>query len=274
MGEIMMDYTIVTGVDAKHLWQLQKTWPTWKKHKPDLLCHKMVVFYDYDSVTLEQVAAVIDHPVMDIVPWPPKSGIEFAGDDSSKWTNRQRHKMLAAFVYVPAEHVKTPYWLKLDTDAVATGEPDWIDPAWFNGNPAIISHPWGFTRPGDQMLQLDRWVADHIDVMHAFHGTSPLNLAPKPGEDRVRHRRIGSWCAFFNTKFNVLCASLASASMGPYQLPVASQDGFTWYVATRLGLGVMRVKMKLHGWQVWSTDFNVRYYSQQALEQANGCITA
>ena len=174
--------------------------------------------------------------------------------------------MLAGYVYVPAVAVKTPYWLKLDTDAVATGMEDWIDPEWFKDDPAIVSHPWGFTRPPNQMLELDAWVQEHLDVMPMFQGSKPLNLAPKPGEERVRHSRIISWCAFFKTSFNKACASAAAASLGMCQLPVASQDGFTFYCAKRLGLGIVRPSMKRCGWNVWSTEWNISYHARQAME--------
>lgn len=256
------DFTTVVGVDARHLRQLAMVWPTWRKHKPDIVKNPMVIFVERTEVTTEQVRAVCDHPVLSVYSWPP-AGVSFSGDNSSKWENPQRHKMLAGHVYVPAMVVKTKYFLKIDTDAIATGQPDWINPSWFDGEPAIVSHPWGFTRPGDQMLKLDAWAND----VPLFVNTSPLNLWPRPGEDRVCHKRIGSWCAFFNTEFNHKCACAAQQSLGECQLPVASQDGFTWYCATRLGLKVVRPSMKRLGWQVFSTDGNVAKTVQEAMKE-------
>jgi hypothetical protein len=261
------DFTTVTGVDAKHLRQLAMVWPTWKRHKHSTIgVNPMVIFYEREQVRPEQVRAICDHPRLTVCPWPPE-GVEFSGDDASKWTNRQRHKMLAGFVYVPAIAVETPYWLKLDTDAVATGQEDWIDPTWFEGNPAIVSHPWGFTRPPNQMLQLDDWVGKHYERMPLFHGTQPLKLAPKPGEDRLNHKRIGSWCAFFRSDFNRACAKAAQDSLGPCQLPVASQDGFTFYCATRLGEKVVRPSMKRHGWTCFSTEGNIARVVQKSMKE-------
>jgi hypothetical protein len=267
---LVPNFTTVTAVDAKHILQLAMTWPTWRKWKPDIIKNPMLIFYEHTQVKPEQIHAVCNHPNLKLVPWPPE-GVVFAGDDSSKWSNTQRHKMLAGFVYVPAEHIKTPYWLKLDTDAVATGMPEWIDPNWFVGEPAIISHPWGFTRPADQMLQLDAFIEKYWEKdsgpTSIFNGTKSLNLIPNPGEDRLCHKRIGSWCGFFHSDFNRICASVASYVLGSPQLPVASQDGYTFYMATRLNLGVVRTSMKKRGFQVWATMDNIRKAVKESMEK-------
>jgi hypothetical protein len=260
------NFTTVTGCDLKHLRQLAMVYPTWVKNKPGLRKCPMVIFYERSQVTAEQVRAVCDHPQLSIYALPPE-GVTFSGDDHDKWTNRQRHKMLAGFVYVPAVAVSTEYWLKLDTDAVATGHDDWIDPIWFDGDPAIVSHPWGFTRPANQMLILDAWVDKHYELLKLFHGTQPLQLIPRPGENRLNHSRIGSWCAFFRTDFNRACAKAAQDSLGPCQLPVASQDGFTFYCATRLGLKVVRPSMKKHGWTCLSTEHNIQNAVHEAMKE-------
>lgn len=266
MGSIP-DFTTVTGVDRKHLRQLAMTWPTWRRHKSQtILRNPLVVFHERTQVRAEEVRSVCDHPHLTTVAWPPE-GQSFYGDNSSKWESVDRHKMLAGFVYVPASSVvATPYFLKLDTDAVATGVEDWIDAAWFADDPAIVAPPWGFTRPADQMLRLDAWAND----LELFKGTQPLGLAPRPGEDRVCHPRIGSWCAFFNNEFNRLCAMAALESVGSYQLPVASQDGFLFYAATRLGRRVVRPRMKARGWDVWSTEGNIARAVQRSMENHNG----
>ena len=49
----MPDYTLVVGVDDYHLRQLSYTWPTWRKCKPSLLEHPMIVFYDREQVQEE-----------------------------------------------------------------------------------------------------------------------------------------------------------------------------------------------------------------------------
>ncbi|KKL21208.1 hypothetical protein LCGC14_2447740, partial [marine sediment metagenome] len=151
-----VDYTLVCGVDAKHIRQLAWVWPTWKFHKPSLLNHPMIVFYDTSQVKEEEIRRVVDHPNLTIVPWPPK-GVTYERSMEGKFGDPQRYKMLAGFVYVPWRYVQTKYWLKLDVDTVATGQDDWIDEKWFENSPAIVAQPWGFTKPPDQMQMLDKW---------------------------------------------------------------------------------------------------------------------
>ena len=141
-----MNYTTVVGVDAHHLEQLALTWPTWRRHKPSLLDHPMVVFYDTSQLTEAAVCGVVDHPYLKVIPWPLGDAEYLVGDGEDRWSGAQRYKMLAGFVYVPAAYVETDYWLKIDTDTIALGQDDWIDPSWFEGKPAIVSQKWGFTK--------------------------------------------------------------------------------------------------------------------------------
>jgi len=264
MGRI--DYTVIVGLDARHLEQLKLVWPTWKRHKLGTVgTVPMIAFYDKDQLDSSDIYQAIDHPNLKLVPWPPKD-ITYAGDNSDKWSNPQRHKMLAGFVYVPALYVKTPYFLKIDTDALATGVPDWIDTDWFNDQPAIITSPWGFTRPPDQMLVLDAWIerstgiikCTRNDMIQSIQNTEPLRLVPEPGAGRVMHSRIISQCGFFNTKFNRSVAELSNATCGHYQLPVASQDGVLWYLSKRINKKIVRVRMKNFGWEMWSAFSNIK----------------
>lgn len=247
------DYTIVIGVDAKHLLQLSWTLPTWRRHKPSLFDHPIVIFYDREdeAVNGRLIREVVDHPDLTVYPWPPK-GVVLKDADADKWTNSQRYKMLAGYVHVPAAHVWTPYWLKLDTDAIAMGQDNWINPEWFKNDTAFIGPKWNFTRPPDQMMVLDKWVErnKHCVDMIFWSNKSPLNLVPQPDSDRLGHRRACSWCAFFNTEFTRKCAIAAASTCGECQLPVPSQDGFLWYMATRGGYGVKPENIKAKGWAV------------------------
>jgi len=262
---VIPDYTLVIGVDQSHLQQLTWTWPTWRKHKPSILKHPMIVFRDWQQVTEEQVKAVVDHPNLRVYSWPPvKMEYERVGED--RFGDPQRHKMLSGFIYVAAAFVRTPYWLKLDTDVVATGRDDWIDPNWFTDEPAIVSHPWAFTRPPDQMLKLDAWVEANKNKMPVLSSLPPLDMRPIPGKDRLDHKRIISWCAFFNTRFTTICRDVARSACGNLKLPIPSQDGFCWYVAARMGLGVQRHQMKKRGWQHWHTSWNIRTHAEEAMK--------
>ncbi|GAG84583.1 unnamed protein product [marine sediment metagenome] len=255
----MPDYTLVCGVDAKHIRQLAWVWPTWKLKKPSLLEHPMIVFYDWKQVKGEEITAVVDHPDLSLVPWPPE-GVVHDRTTEDKWGDPQRYKMLAGFVYVPAEHVKTEYWLKLDVDTVATGQDDWIDEKWFENDPAIVAQSWGFTKPPDQMQVLDKWARTVLYL----RCSKSLNLIPKEGSNRLGHKRIISWCGFFNTEFSKECKYYA-LSVGYGYLPVPSQDGFMWFMAKRLGYDIVRTQMKSLGWEHWGTEYNIRQAVERVL---------
>lgn len=257
------DFTVVLGVDDKHLRQLSWTLPTWRRHKPSLMDRPWVVFYDRFELGMDRLSAVLNFvPTrVDLIPWPP-DGVEYDGDPGDKWTDPQRTKMLSGFVHVAAAHVRTPWWLKLDCDVVATGQDDWIDPAWFEGDPAIVSHGWSFTKPPTQMDDLDDWAMAHPDL-HFPRG--PLRLHPQKGSDRLGHKRIISWCSFWRTDFTRWCASAAEMTCGEGHLPVRSQDGYLWYMSQRFGLGVVRTNMKKHGFMQWCTNYNIVTHAREAM---------
>lgn len=262
----MIDYTLVVGVDAHHLEQLAWTWPTWIRHKPSILQHPMVVFFDRAQISPNMVLSVVDpHPNLRLVMWPNHNQTYEGGDD--KWTDPQRYRMLAGFIHVPAVHIHTPYWLKIDTDTVATGIDSWIDEDWFKDDPAIVAQGWGFTKPPDQMLKLDAWVDGNSEVLNDLWNEPALEMVPNGIDDKLRHKRIISWCGFFRTEFTKKASVWAERTSGPGKLPVPSQDGFLWYVATRLGLPVKRVDMKSKGWEHWSTMHNVVLASKRSLKE-------
>ena len=251
-----MQFTVVLGVDDAHVEHLKLVLPTWAKHKPSLLEQQFVLFYDRDmklgrvSSFLEQYAKNVRYQI-----WPPEE-IKYEGFETYfrggnvKWFKPQRNKMLSGFVHVPAMTVQTLYWLKLDLDVVATGKNDWVDEEWFSNNkPAIVSHPWGYTKPPGQMCELDLWFREKVIPKFPTLGmTKPLNLLPEPGSSLVKHKRIISWCAFFNTEFTRLCSDLCSETVGVYKLPVPSQDGVMWYLAKRLNYDIVTTNMKSRGW--------------------------
>lgn len=237
-------FSVVIGLDENTIKQAKVTVPNWLRIKPGLHDVPWVVFFDYATVQKHELQFLADLiPDLQLISYG--LGVSWEGDESSKWYRPQRYKMLSGFIHATAEYVSTDYWLKLDTDTVATHSDRWINPEWFEGTPAIISHPWGYTKPADQMDLLDAW-ADRYKFEEFIE--PPLNLHPNEGSSLVRHKRIISWCGFFNTRFTQLCSLLASSTCGPLQLPVPSQDGFMWYCAKRMGLPISRTNMKERGW--------------------------
>lgn len=258
------DFTIVLGLDAKHFEQLKVTWPTWKKNKPSLLRNRRVlVFCDKNELSIRELAAFLMSQDVDwsIASWPPFGVTVDYGTGTDKWDNPQRHKMLAGFLHVAAEHVVTTYWLKLDTDALATGMDDWIDPEWFEGQPGIIAPSFGYTKPPNQMERLDVWA----DVNGLFENTPPLNLHPEPGATLLKHPRICGWCDFFETEFTDECARLLRYKGHKYTLPEPSLDGLMWYCAVRMGRKIRTIKPKSRGWDVRHSMSSIREAAERAM---------
>lgn len=242
-----MKFDIVLGVDRGHIEHLRVVWANWQERKPSLFEHRFIIFYD-DSVNIEELDLITGGDSVLYVSWNPGCAYVSDGD---RWSDPQRQQMLSGFVYVASEVVQTEYWLKLDLDVIAESDDDWVELSWFSNSPAIVAHRWGYTKPADQMLKLDAWAAaNQIDGQ-------PLELSPQPGSSMVSHKRIISWCAFFETRFTQDC--IRASMSEPYgKLPVPSQDGFMWYLATRWGLPVNRVNMKAKGWSQRSTLSAVR----------------
>lgn len=262
---LVPEFTVVVGVDRKHLRQLSWVLPTWRKHKPSLFERPWVVFYDRLQLSYQTVAKVVgQREDLSIVPWPAV-GIDYERKAEGRFGDPQRYRMLSGFVHVPAMVASTPYWLKLDTDVVAIGKDDWIDEKWFKTSPAIISHPWNFTKPANQVDLLDEWVACYRREMPLLSKQPPLNLHPQRGAERLGHRRIISWCGFFSTAITRFASNLAETFCGQGQLPVPSQDGYLWYVSRRLQLDIARVNMKSLGFEHWHTEKNIYNASIKAL---------
>jgi hypothetical protein len=230
------DFTTVCAVDARTVDQLHMVWPTWRRHKPELLDHSMVLVCDGEVPDWERRLAWLDHPNRLIIPWKWPYG---------RHDVTQRERMLTAFVHVPPRVVCTSYWLKLDTDAVASNPTAWIEEEWFRDTPAIVAAPWGYTKPAHFLTALEAWANAHPGLSDTF----PLNLDIDPQRETYRHRRIGSWIAFINTTWSATVAAYA-----PDRLPVPSQDTYHWYCATRMGRTVRRVQFKALGWNNWHKD--------------------
>lgn len=254
------DYTVVVAIDNNHVDQALLSIPTWLKNKPSLIERPWLVIVDIQCNRIAEFSSSLtevhrrsgSHKASPVhfTFWPNTNGIEFEGDETiGRFGDAQRHKMLSGFVHATAANVKTPYWLKLDLDVLATGEDDWIDKEWFEDWPAIIAHPWGYTKPPNQMQLLDKWVEDNTNELTMLDRFPRLNLIPSPDATSVSHKRIISWCGFFNTAFTKACSHDAELTCGPGQLPVPSQDGFMWYYARRTGEKIVRTNMKSRGWK-------------------------
>lgn len=266
---MLENVTLVLGLDKKHLEQLALVWPTWMKHKPELRECKLCCFYDWEQISPQDIQQVIDMPGI-AVPWP-EEGVHYPEGDGSKWFEPQRVKMLSGFVHIPAKYVKTSWWLKIDTDTIATGSQPWIPKKEEFRDSSIIAQKWGFTKPADQMQKLDEWVErfqiPHLQEKQPVCERWPQLKPREPGQGRVGHSRIISWIGFFATYMTRMASDAAQWSMGPGQLPCGSQDGYLWYYASRMDhQEVKRKNFKSCGWLHRSTMKNVREAAEKAMQ--------
>lgn len=154
-----------------------------------------------------------------------------------------REAAFSAFIFGVAEHVKTPYHLKLDGDSVPKS--DFIWPRYTEST--ITSDPWKYTRnkgtPPDAkhfLNSLDDWWANQADIPE--ENRKPL-FPPLDPKARYRHKRIRSYCCIASTEFIRDVARRCGN-----RLPAATHDGTIWYAATRLGLPINR-----HGFRKYIT---------------------
>lgn len=228
------DFTILVALDREHLDEFAVSYPTWIRHKPGLR-QRPIVFVCDGGLGIDwhdQIAAIIREP--------------FGGHDHESvvicYTNicaGQREKMLTALVTTGPRYVKNDWYLKLDCDLIATAGPDdWIDPAWFAGDPAWIAPRWHYSKPASMVRDFDLWADKHLEHFGA------LRTAHTIVGDVAKHRRMISYCMFGNTAWTRKMAELAGE-----RLPVPSQDTFLSLAATRSGALTRCVDMKAAGWQ-------------------------
>lgn len=163
----------------------------------------------------------------------------------------QRERMLTAFIRI-APAINTAWYLKVDTDVVVSAAGAVIDPEWLQRDasgavPSLVASPWGYTKPGDWVDDLQAWADQHPQLQQYPR----LELPSGRGQRRFGHPRICSWICLINTAFGVLANSLAPP---PGPLPVPSQDTYHWYVAARRQERIQKVRFKRRGWHTISKD--------------------
>jgi predicted SAM-dependent methyltransferase len=229
------EITLLLGVDRRHLEELRCVWPTWVRFKPEILKMPCVVFFDPDEVRPVDLAFVTEALPARLVPWTLPN------------TMSQREKMLTGFIHVAAAQVRTPWYLKIDSDVVAIGGGEWIRDEWFEtkesgDSPVFVTSPWGYSKPRYVMDVLDDW-ADTVPSLAKY---PRLNLPYSSKDSKIKHKRIISWLFFGRTDWT---RDLSVLIGGPAaRLPVPSQDSFLFYCAKRTAAHFTTVKMSNLGW--------------------------
>ena len=106
----MNECTLVIGIDQATIKQLHRTHLTWKLVRPQLWDWPWIVFYDpgqIDNQTIFHLRTMMDVPDITFIPW------------RHDHYHSQREKMVTGHVYVPAEHCRTTWFCKIDTDTMA-----------------------------------------------------------------------------------------------------------------------------------------------------------
>lgn len=233
-GPKIPKFTTVVGVDYMHIQEFRLVWPTWTAFHREFLENPLLIVADG-----EQSAGWWRRQLQEFVHHGDVTVVTHNAKDCT-----QRAKMLSGLVFAPAEHLKTDWFLKIDTDVLATkGPKTWPLADWFQGEPPpVFTAPgWSYTKPATLYLQLADWaktkpeLRDLPEVPAQIH--KPLG--------KCYHKRIISWMMFGQTSFLRQCAALASDTMP--LLPSPSQDTYLWYCAERLGLKYNRHNMKQYG---------------------------
>ena len=232
-------YTVVVSLDAHYIDHFESGFPTLWKFRQSLFDQPWVFFLDGKCAPqlagrLQRLFAIgLEDFQPRYIHWPPAS--------CETLYESQRHRMLAAYVHGAAILVETPYMMKLDGDAYATGYADnWEPWHYLRQEDVYLAPKWGYTKPPEQMAQLDAWADQH----YGFKGTNPLRLPVETGAGKCRHARMCSWVSWYRMDHLIRLQTACTE----WRLPVPSQDGFVWYCTERLGKPWSRYPAKSLGW--------------------------
>jgi hypothetical protein len=228
-GKQAVAWTVCMAVDETHAAELELSWQTLVRLKPDIRQAPLHVYCDSQRPVgwWQERLAFLVHPQCQLFSWAAPMD----------WPQRER--MLSAFVFGPPQTVETPWFLKLDTDAVATRPGPLVNPAWLENDPVFVSAPWGYSIPSNVHQVLDDW-CDRIPELAEF---PRLDLSFQPEARTVRAKRIISWYYLGRTDWHRWLATLCQD-----RLPVPSHDTLCWHVAKRTGAVYRREKLSAWGW--------------------------
>lgn len=225
------DFTTIVGLDQEHLPEMLAAWPTWVRHRPQIPAHPVIVVAD-QFVTWREITQVMTgiNPQVVRFDWP------------ADWSQRER--MLTGLVRA-VEWVRTEWFLKVDTDAVAmNGGPDgrWWEDGWFSGDAVLIASPWGYTKPAENLTKCDEWWESFPITIN-----QRANAGERPPRtiagNIAKHPRIISYAMWGRTDWTVRMWRLCDGRM-----PCPSQDTFLGYCAVRGGWPIVRAKQTRYGW--------------------------
>ncbi len=230
------DTTLVTWVDEETKDALCLTWRTWMRFKPWLRDIPVLVLHpgEFDAEGDEDLRPLLSE----------HARLACASFQVHRDTS-MREQLAYQLVRIPAEQVKTPWYLKLDPQTIAPGLADWVMLDWFKPNdegrpPVLISHNWSYTKPADTLTRLDDWG----DTVDGLREKPRLDLPFSPADSRILHDTISSWCFFGDTEWTREVLKYV-----PDRLPCPAHDTFMNYCAVRRGDHIVRLHLKDFGWE-------------------------
>lgn len=259
MNSILGNLTVVVGIDQHTATLFEVAVETWKRFRPELFRCPWLVFFDSKYPGLSDGIKeyfLTEHKISPtLIPGSYKPFYE-----------SQREFMLTGWIYAPAKHVQTKWFMKIDCDVLALDDRplnEWLRPEWFATDPVMIASPWGYTKAKGDGGTIHDW-ADKLERWGDFilPDYERLGLANRIKGDKIKYPRICSWLSYYRTDwYKELAASCRLWAGG--KLPVPSQDTAAWYLAERLGSNVVRANQKRRG---WSTVSSLEKLKQKASE--------
>lgn len=225
------DITLVLCVDKNHIDELKFAWKTWAAFQPEItnLKNKILI---YDEEISEDI----------------RKHLDFIDDSfvlhkfvNKKYYSSQRDAMLTAW-FEGFKLVKTPFYLKIDTDCYATKHNNkWIQMINDRYKHVFISNPWGYTKNAERISTLEKW----SETISIFDDEPKLNLTVNQN-NTIIHSRIISFIFIGNTEWTNNMSKFCWKD-NHFELPVASHDTFLWYCAARGNYNYKTVKFKKYG---------------------------
>lgn len=225
----MIDTTIIQVIDKVHIKELSESWKTWKLYKPEVTSLPLFLVYDKE---IESELGTISHII-------DKKNVTLYPFNNKYLYKSQRDAMLTSF-FEGIRNIKTKYYLKLDTDCVATNaSKEWLNEINDINENVFISKGWSVSRK------------EYFDIMQDWEPLKDYpkiqNFSIKECGTKVKYNRIISWFFLCNVEWNNKWSEKCWKH-DHYELPIPSHDSFLWHIAERNGDKYKRVNFKKYGW--------------------------
>lgn len=231
----MFDFTTVVGIDEEHYEEWLIARESFERLAPRVL-NRLLFLVDeefWSSEVLKELSQSAKQYLM--VPVPPSDA-------------PQRARMLTALTTMPHEHIDTPWFLKLDTDAVAVGDIR-IPQAVVSGDMVLAAPKWGYTKPATMMTTLAEWTL----LIPEFYGQERRLPEYRVDGLKAKYPRIISYFCWVNTAWS---KEINERYLPDGKLPVPSQDTFLWHMTRIREEPALRLSGPDRDWCVHKTGLD------------------